>query len=518
MSSSPRKRSKPRHIEILPRVGRNRAEQAAFLLLLVIVTVAGIGLRHGVINHASPTFDEPIHLIQGLHYQQTGQWPEFEDRNPPGINLWVARTADFWGEVKPVRGFIQDKSKFSSPVLYRFDLLSKNGGDHLFVKARVVFQVFTFILLVAGVWLGLRFDFNPWAVLVFYAFLMLDPTFVGLTSVVTSDAMALALGAGAVAMSLSSKRVWQGLSVMAFSLAWFSNFTLLLYLVPLAIGVVFKKVPPRSIVFLFLGFPIAWMLAGWIGWQGGLFTTGDPDFRLSYLDGRLYAETPFYYFLQTTLLKTTLAGLVLYGLALKFVFTSADRRLRAIPVVLAVSLIACSWILPGLGHRLVLPLAVSMFFLAASQIHKTKTAAIIVLLLAAETVWNSDRMISYQNPLAGETPRALDSNTDWGQGFKEFATWWKAKGDTESDLAISLFGGIPPEAYGIKKYRSLPSYPQIVGAEPWRGGRFPGYVAASLNNIHGYILDDPSSKLLLQRKPLRCFRGAFCVYDIRDMP
>jgi hypothetical protein len=107
----------------------------------------------------------------------------------------------------------------------------------------------------------------------------------------------------------------------------------------------------------------------------------------------------------------------------------------------------------------------------------------------------------------------IDSNLDWGQDLKPLKRWMDTHHVEQINLAY--FGAADPAYYGIHCTYLIgtPAFvaPQI--AEP----RLPGYVAVSVQYLHGVGLDDPMHAFygpLLEREPIAIIGHSIHVYWI----
>jgi hypothetical protein len=484
------------------------------VFLVLLICLASFSLRMKTIKETSPAFDEPLALFQGIYYAQQGAW-YMTDVHPPMLPWLISVIHPHLGNFQDTRRFVNDPKLFFGPYQYRMDIFSGLPEDESIERARVFFQVFWLVLMASVFIAATQLGMPTWGMLVLLGILGIEPFFVGLASVVNSDYLVLVFLCLATSLCLTRKKSLEILGFCFFTLAWTTKFTAALWAVPLGIGYFLGKVQSRTL----------WCWA--LGFVGGTILTKlvwNPeyarellrlDYRLSFLDGIMYLRTAHYYFVQAFLNKFSLASLALVGFLVYRKFRSPERPyLILIGTLIVASLVACTWILPGIGLRLVLPLILPILVLACFEVNTPKVALSLLALLALESLANRNQLMAYQNPLAGRQPRLLDSNRDWGQGLKQLAAWRRANPDVP--LALSLFSGNMPETYGITNYRALPSFPHLAGGAPLDSGSFSGFVAASENNMHGYIIDHPAIRQLAQLRPLHCFQGILCLYDVRE--
>jgi hypothetical protein len=191
------------------------------------------------------------------------------------------------------------------------------------------------------------------------------------------------------------------------------------------------------------------------------------------------------------------------------------RRLRTRPgtltaATLVASAMLCSFILPGLGARLLAPLLATAWVAVSFAVRDRRLALGLVALLACESLRFHDSALAYRLALFPSDPTPADI----GQAVSELARWRAAHPD--SRLAVSLFGGTWPELYGLTDYAALPSFPPIARHPILpRGARFQGYLAVSRNFLDGYGIDEPFARRLNEITPLECLQRVLCIYDFR---
>ncbi len=475
-------------------------------------------LRGGLITASSPTFDEPFHVFNGVYFSQHNAWREI-DVHPPFLPLLISAIAPLTAHYRDADEFAKDAKNFLGPYQYRLDLFSGLPGDLAVQRLRWALQGFTLLLAVSSLLIARHLDANRWAQAVLFAGLMLEPVFLASTSLVSNDGVALSLLAAATALGLASSPWLWAVSSVFFCLAWSTKLTAVLFIVPLALGLATRKLPWR-VASLWLG-GMALAAALCVGpWHYPFLSQlmhQPSSYRLSYLDGLISTRPVATYFAQALLCKTSFAGLALFGLA---IYDWLGRRRGdwqgwVVFSGLLVAFVGATYMLPGIGIRLVLPLVATIYVAAALSVRDFRRALPLIALLALEVGLNRDRLIAYQNPLAGNEPRLLDSNRAWGQGLKQLAEW-RAK-NPDGQLALALFGGTLPEIYGLNDYTALPSFPALPLPAVIEGSFF-GYAAVSENFLHGYALNNPSLKLLGERQLVRCFAGDLCLFDVRSAP
>lgn len=188
------------------------------------------------------------------------------------------------------------------------------------------------------------------------------------------------------------------------------------------------------------------------------------DFYTSYLLGRIYPHGVWFYFPVAFLIKSTLAFLALFLLA---VVAVATRRLSRWREVLFLTVPPAFYLLVSMsagmniGVRHILPLYVFISALAGggawafiSRNRKWAYAVVALLVFhAASSALTFPHYIAYSNELWGgpaNTYRLLsDSNADWGEQLKWTKKYLDARGVKDCWFVYFAEGVAEPSYYGI---------------------------------------------------------------------
>src|SRR5438477_4472667 len=222
------------------------------------------------------------------------------------------------------------------------------------------------------------------------------------------------------------------------------------------------------------------------------------------------------YYPVVILLKwtTVVLGLSLLGLAL-----SLRKKLRipsdlwimsSFPAIYLTLAIFAHFII---GERHVLPLYpfALLFAGAAWEWARQIRGGVLVLILlaalnAADAMRYAPGYLSYFNPFVppAESYRLLtDSNLDWGQGLLALRRYQREH--TQEQISLSYFGSVDPRIYGIQ-------------AHPLEEGeRVRGTVVVSATNLSGQFLDNPESyRWLLQDERTKILDHSLYVFQVRE--
>jgi 4-amino-4-deoxy-L-arabinose transferase-like glycosyltransferase len=222
------------------------------------------------------------------------------------------------------------------------------------------------------------------------------------------------------------------------------------------------------------------------------------------------------YYPVVILLKwpTTVLALFLVGLAI------ALRRKLLVPPDLwimasfpALYLAMAIFARFNLGDRHVLPIyPFAILFAAAVWEWGSRKRAVAVLLIflaalnAADALRYAPGYLSYFTPFVrpAESFRLLtDSNLDWGQGLLALRDY--QRGHPSERISLSYFGSVDPQLYGIRS--------DLFDGHK----RVPGTVVVSATNLSGQYLAEPEKyRWLLERKPVKILDHSLYVFQVTE--
>jgi Dolichyl-phosphate-mannose-protein mannosyltransferase len=167
----------------------------------------------------------------------------------------------------------------------------------------------------------------------------------------------------------------------------------------------------------------------------------------------------------------------------------------------------------NLGERHVLPVyPFALLFAAAAWEwagHKRAVASLLILLAAlnaADALSYAPGYLSYFTPFVrpAECFRLLtDSNLDWGQGLLALRDY--QRNHPGERISLSYFGSVDPKAYGIQS--------DFFGGQK----RVSGTVVVSATNLSGQYLAEPERyRWLLEQKPVKTLDHSLYVFQVRD--
>jgi hypothetical protein len=166
----------------------------------------------------------------------------------------------------------------------------------------------------------------------------------------------------------------------------------------------------------------------------------------------------------------------------------------------------------NIGDRHVLPVYPFAILFAAAvwEWARSKPAAVAVLILltalhAADTLRFAPGYLSYFTPFVrpAESYRLLtDSNLDWGQGLLALRDYQRAHPGER--IALSYFGSIDPRFYGVQSNE--------LGSQ-----HVASTIVVSATNLSGQFLTDPERyRWLLQNKPVAILDHSLYVFRLGD--
>jgi hypothetical protein len=246
--------------------------------------------------------------------------------------------------------------------------------------------------------------------------------------------------------------------------------------------------------------------------------------RTAYLAGRFSRTGWWYYFPAAFLVKTPLTILLLLGCGLTLLVQERRRWKTAAAFLVvppAMFLGAAMMAHLNIGLRHILPIYPSVLLVAGVTLNEIRTKwrasflLVPVLLASLELATVYPHCLAYFNQLIGGPGNGhlvlLDSNIDWGQDLKPLKKWMDAH--HVEVINLSYFGTADPNYYGIR-WAGLPGVLDIQTPNV-PGLRLPGYVAVSVQNLHGILRDAPVPNFyapLLERTPAAVIGYSIHVY------
>ncbi|MBK8899853.1 MAG: glycosyltransferase family 39 protein [Anaerolineaceae bacterium] len=499
----------------------------------------------------SATFDEPLHVLQGLVFWR--QWPLLSVvQNPPLVNalIGVPLRLTFTPMLPP---------EVSGPVFQDWLMI----GQQFFWQANDNGLQMVLVGRLAVIWLALLLGallvrwagqwFGREAGLLTLALYTFDPNVLAHASLATTDlgtAVFMSLAAYAVwrywtnqdAGSYPSGRhyVWVGAAV---GLAFASKFSGIILAPALVLAAVWRQVagPKRPAWGRALLEVAGWLLLGamvflliyrfdWAALQMdfSLQQAHQTEGHSSFLLGQVNVGGWWFYFPVLFAVKTPLPLLLLVGVGLFLFIRRWPWSWPQVWVWLLVGGIAGASLISrvNIGYRYLLPILPLLFVLMGGIWPQVRTRGrwalgLGLLWLVVESAWLHPHYLAFFNQLAGGPGSgwrvAVDSNLDWGQDLAALADFERTH--LPEPYQVAWLGSVPLEVYDIKNGRPMPIWPH--GREdPLTDPFYPAVPAAgtyvlSATQLQGVYLKNPDRFNWFQdREPVERIRYSLFVYEV----
>lgn len=534
------------------------------LLGIFLILLAGHFYKKciNVISHLSPTYDEPVHLIEGYSYLKTGTLRIVHPHDHPMLAKIIAASGLLFLSPSPALmlnhpywTLYPERYAFSNLTLY----YNNHSPEKLLNSGRKVIILFSLLfafLLFYIVYTTYGITSAVYSILL-YTF---SSTIIAHSSLVTQDLLV----SGFYLLSIFSFYLWIdqvvirkiekkkllystlcGISLGLSIVTKYSSLAIILTWGLILIWLIVKKQLSIKKFVTFVFITTIWMLViiaivYKIVYFPTFFTAmyevikNMQEGRSSFFLGR-YSITGFReYFLVAFLIKTECGLLILF-----FVYTIivVVKIIKKQPIliesILLLSIftyfILASMSRMQIGHRHLLPIYPLIFWFT-SGILKNKKFIPISLFLLIWYIWSSTKVhpwyLSYFNELVGGTKNGYkyltDSNIDWGQGLKELGRWIDKHPEIKNGgIYFSYFGVGDPHYYGIK-YRpigfitTLPEKDRS-GDDIVKNNFTRIVIAVSVTNLQStYYVDKTVFNFLKTVEPTTVVAHSIFVYDITE--
>lgn len=446
--------------------------------LVLAIAFASTLLAALAARDESLTWDEPVFIVAGLSYWQTGDH-RLNSEAPPLAQQLLALPVLLMDLPPPP--YAGPGFSAANQVGFAVDYLASQG-QHLTAITQwaraPVWLASAFCVWLAGRWaLAL---FGPLGALTAALGVALSPTLIAHSRLATTDYLC------STAMLAASYLLWRALSSgrwchwllygVAVALAVMAKFTALLLGPLAAVQIAYVIVSQRraavpvllraavSLVVFVLVVSAAYgrvldmrpLLDG----LAQLYVNTNADYH-SYLFGAVLERSVWYYYLAALLLKTPVPALLLFVAAL----LGCARHPRGpelavyllLPAAVMIGVSCFDTINVGIRRIMpALPMLAIFSGLVASPHYGRRGRHIVaatLIWMLAETAYYYPHQLAYINALAGGPSKAPylldDSNIDWGQELPGLARWQAAHAPHEK-MFLSYFGTIAPALYGVR--------------------------------------------------------------------
>jgi 4-amino-4-deoxy-L-arabinose transferase-like glycosyltransferase len=554
-------------------------EIAALCLLLIVLSLQ----LFFSVRRESQTWDEANHIFTGYRswtHADFGLNPE----HPPLVKL-LATAPLLWLPLKSPE--LQGRFFKEDAFLRGKEFLYQNDADRILARTRMAAAILT-LLTALVVFFGTREMFGTGAAFIAVTLLTFDPNLLAHGALITTDvglacfmflsvylyyrflkspsALRLIVAGIAVGLVLAVKHtgllVLPILFLLSFTeirgraLKTFGSLVLITLIGCLVLWSFYRFRYDARPNGLQLNPPLAEYVKGLEPYEAWPIATaarfhilpesylyGLADVKLtanyytSYVLGKVYAHSVWFYFPVAFLIKSTVGVLALFLLSLGVVVTRRLNRWREIiflVVPVAFYLIVAMTVGMNIGVRHILVVYVFLYVLIGGAtwtlIQKSRkwTCAVSVLLLVhiVSSVLAYPNYIAYGNELWGgpsQTHKYLtDSNADWAQQLKSVKHYLDARGVKECWFVYFAAGVAEPSYYGIP-CKPLPTINALWLNELIEvPASIDGPVLISASNLSGLEFGpgplDPYGQFKLLKPTAVIDRGVFVFDGKFDMP
>jgi predicted membrane-bound dolichyl-phosphate-mannose-protein mannosyltransferase len=519
-----------------------------FRLISAILLAVMAAAQFASIVQESQTWDEAIHILSGYQYVKRGDLRLNPEHPPFGKMLNALPLLAFNLNIPddPQAWKMNDQVALGTEFLYS----NRFPADTILLRARSMTILVTLLFGVAlAAWTRRRFGAPAaLAALFFFAF---DPNIIAHSRYVTTDMVAtvfIFLACVLWAEFLEETRTrYLILAGIALGLALVSKFSAAILLpIFLLLSLIRRWHAPAILSgrHLVRSFLIVIALAAAVilivyapdpfsrgrihfsdhRWVQGLKLVWGHN-RLgheSYLLGQISKKGWWYYFPVAFAVKTPVATLAAFGLAICLALLAFRRRRLGrlsfrwfaitVPPLAFFATAMAGHIDLGLRH--ILPVYPFLFvFIAGVLLKKANTIAVVAVacLLLVESIWIYPDYLAFFNFASGgpgSGPRYLvDSNIDWGQDMKKLKCYMDAHHLTF--FCTAYFGTADFTYYGIGQQH----LPTAWETEERRNADC--IAAASVTPLYGlYVPGDPY-RWLRERRPIAKIGYSIYLYDLR---
>jgi Dolichyl-phosphate-mannose-protein mannosyltransferase len=407
------------HDAVHAAAGEPRFRRRAVLIAAVLLLAALALQLRAHIQRASPTIDEPTHVLAGYRHLRCGDFG-INPEHPPLAKLAGAAPL----LAMPLRDPLGPCTARSTPAHAAFNaggvFLAANGIDRVIVPARMAVAAFTMVLAVLVFLFAWELS-GAAAALVALAIFTFEPVLLGHGSLVTTDVPLAAtffatvfavhryrmspslarLAVAGVAAGLTLGTKHSGLLVLpVVALLLWRHWRACLGVVAIAVAVLFAT----------YGFQFAPYF------EGLRYIAANAE-RQTWLFDRAYARGQWFYFPLVFTMKASIAMLVVTACTAR----AKHKLLLLAPAAFVLGVSMSSGINIGIRHLLaVWPLAIVAG--AAVLIRSRVITAVVLLFHLLAAIVIAPDYIAYVNELWGGAANAhrllRDSNVEWGQNTK----------------------------------------------------------------------------------------------------
>lgn len=504
-----------------------------------------------VIQHISPTYDEPLHLMQGYAYLKTGSTYIIKSDDHPLLAKIVAGFGLLFLKPQPVVYTLHDfwinrqRYSFSNLMLYynNHDAeLLLNTGRRCIIFVSSIFLIIYFFLIKNKTQLN-----SAIVASILYCF---NTSIISHACLTTQDMLASIIYFLAIysfIRFLESKRnkdllycsvITGVMMVTKYSVAvlLFTYFVVVLYFW------ITKIFCFKDVVKFWLYQIFGIFLVGIVVYNKNLYdlftgfirvVSSTQEGRSTFFFGKYSTVGFILYFPTLFLLKTELPLLILCFISFIKFFYDILRKTATKEDILIVSSILIYLTIASLskmqiGHRHILP----VYPLLIWQVSKLSNVKRLQWLCYILVLWNIfvsvkayPKYLSYFNEIIGGSKNGwkyfTDSNIDWGQGLKQLGQWVSKNNYAKNGIYLSYFGVADPNYYGIKYkpigFVSNLTWQERHGEDIIKNNIERIIIAVSVTNLQStYYQDKTVFNFLKNINPTVVCNDSIFVYDITE--
>ena len=522
------------------------------IIFLFFISLVFFIKCNDVIKYLSPTYDEPLHLMQGYTYLKTAKMQVVSPLDQPMLAKILPAISLLFLNPQPLvfttHNYYYNRQRYSFANLMLY--YNNYDAEKMLNIGRRTNIIVSIIFLWIFFYITKKFFGEKNAVFVSLVYIF-NTSITAHSCLVTQDLLCFIfyfLGIYSFYQFLQYKDIKSNFVCgLITGLMMVSKYTVVVllftYFCILFYFLFVKKVDVKSFIKFFIIQILCIIAVGMVVYGKNIILLFDGLYKViknlqqgrsTFFFGK-YSTTGFrLYFITLFFLKTEIPLLIIFLLSFtKFFIKILKKKLTEIdlvfiPAVLIFILIA-SFSKTQIGHRHILPIYPLLIFYSSNLLEDKKFSIIyifLVLLCILSSVKTHPYYLSYFNEFVGGNKNGwkyfTDSNIDWGQGLKQLSLWIKKNKDVEeSGIYLSYFGVADPHYYGIK-YRPVGFISNLteqerLGDDIIKNNPKKVVIAISVTNLQStYYKDKTVFSFLKEIKPTYTAADSIFVYDITE--
>jgi hypothetical protein len=523
-----------------------------YIIFLLFLSLAFYIKCNDVIKSLSPTYDEPLHLMQGYTYLKTGSMQIVSPFDQPMLAKIIPAISLLFLKPQPLvfttHNYYYNRQRYSFANLMLY--YNNNDAEKMLNLGRRINIIVSIIFLWIFFYITNKTFGEQNAVFVSLLYIF-NTTITAHSCLVTQDLLCYMfyfLGIFSFYQFLQHKNIKSNfvcglmtglLMVSKYTVVvlLFTYFCILLYFLYV------RKINIKNFIQFFILQILCILIIGLIVYRqhigllfNGLYKVIEnlQQGRSTFFFGK-HSTTGFrLYFIVLFFLKTEIPLLIIFVVALIKFFIKIFKKeyseldLVFIPAVI-IFLVIASFSKTQIGHRHILPIYPILIFYSSTLATDKKFSLayyFLVLLCILSSIKTHPYYLSYFNEFIGGNKNGwkylTDSNIDWGQGLKQLSLWIKKNKDVDDrGIYLSYFGVADPHYYGIK-YRPVGIISNLTqqeraGDDIIKNNLKRIVVAVSVTNLQStYYKNKTIFNFLKEIVPVYRAADSIFVYDITE--